>query len=374
MKTEFAPAQRATKEKLEAEIEIAKNLPLIKELTYMVTDAFMILNKCRQIIYCNNALLDIIDIENPNEIYGLRPGEALNCIHAKKTEGGCGTTAFCKHCGAANAIVNSQNESGSLKEEECHLTSGEEKKSFDFMVRAKTLDFSGEVFTIFIVRDIGDVKRREVLERIFFHDILNTAGGVQDLVELVQESTEEEKVEFLDLAQSSLETLIEEINVQRDLLAAENGELEIETIVVNSRDILSSIIAIYKNHQVAKNKTIHIDENCVSKNFISDQRLLKRVIGNMAKNALEAESEGATITLGVKDKDNMFEFFVHNTSVMPERIKKQVFQRSFSTKGAGRGLGTYSIKLLGEKYLKGLVEFTSEEETGTVFSIKLPVS
>lgn len=373
MKTEFATAERATKEKLEAEIEIAKNLPLIKELTYMVTDAFMLLNEFRQIIYCNDALLDIIGIENSDKVYGKRPGEALNCIHAKKTRGGCGTTAFCKHCGAANAIVNSQTESGILKEEECHLTSGEGEKSFDFMVRAKTLDFSSEVFTIFIVRDIGDVKRREVLERIFFHDILNTAGGAQSLVELVQDSTEEEKVEFLDLAQSSLETLVEEINVQRDLLAAENGELETETIVTNSRDILSSIIAIYKNHKVAEGKTIRIDENCVSKDFISDQRLLKRVIGNMAKNALEAESVGAIITLGVKDKDNMFELFVHNTSVMPEKIKKQVFQRSFSTKGAGRGLGTYSIKLLGEKYLKGIVKFTSEEEKGTVFSIELPV-
>mgnify|MGYP006293419399 CR=1 len=34
-----------------------------------------------------------------------------------------------------------------------------------------------------------------------------------------------------------------------------------------------------------------------------------------------------------------------------------LFKRSFSTKGVGRGIGTYSMKLFGEKYLKGKVDF-----------------
>ena len=374
METIFASPERASEEQLKAEIEHIKNLPLIKELTCVVTDAFMVLNKHRQVVYCNKTLMDLLDINEPEGIYGLRPGEALKCIHSGETEGGCGTTAFCKHCGAVNAIVKSQNEENIIKEEECHLIAGEDELSFDFMVRAKTLNLANEMFTLFIVRNIGDEKRRQVLERIFFHDILNTAGGVQGLVGLMHDSTEEEKSEFLDLAESSLETLIEEINVQRDLLAAENDNLEIEMTALNSLDILSSVIAIYQNHQVAENKRIKIDDNSISKSFISDQRLLKRVIGNMAKNALEAEMEGETIIIGSSEKDNKIEFWVNNPSVMPEEVKRQVFQRSFSTKGSGRGLGTYSIKLLGEKYLKGKVRFSSEENQGTLFSIELQVS
>jgi sensor histidine kinase regulating citrate/malate metabolism len=49
----------------------------------------------------------------------------------------------------------------------------------------------------------------------------------------------------------------------------------------------------------------------------------------------------------------------------------QLFQRSFSTKGTGRGLGTYSIRLLTENYLEGKVSFVSNEAEGTVFSIEL---
>ena len=57
---------------------------------------------------------------------------------------------------------------------------------------------------------------------------------------------------------------------------------------------------------------------------------------------------------------------------MPRSIQLQVFQRSFSTKGAGRGIGTYSIKLLTERYLGGKVSFVSEDGIGTRFSCHLP--
>jgi len=58
---------------------------------------------------------------------------------------------------------------------------------------------------------------------------------------------------------------------------------------------------------------------------------------------------------------------------MPEEIQSQVFQRSFSTKAkSGRGIGTHSMKLLGERYLGGRVEFLSDEAAGTTFSITLP--
>jgi sensor histidine kinase regulating citrate/malate metabolism len=59
---------------------------------------------------------------------------------------------------------------------------------------------------------------------------------------------------------------------------------------------------------------------------------------------------------------------------MQKDVQLQLFQRSFSTKGKGRGLGTYSIKLLTENYLKGKVRFETRRESGTTFFIKIPFS
>ena len=66
-------------------------------------------------------------------------------------------------------------------------------------------------------------------------------------------------------------------------------------------------------------------------------------------------------------------FSVHNPGVMPDEVQLQIFQRSFSTKAAtGRGIGTHSMRLLGERYLGGEVTFVSQEPEGTVFRLSLP--
>jgi len=63
---------------------------------------------------------------------------------------------------------------------------------------------------------------------------------------------------------------------------------------------------------------------------------------------------------------------VHNAAVMLPTVQLQIFSRSFSTKGNGRGLGTYSIKLISEKYLRGHVAFVSNANEGTQFTVRYP--
>jgi sensor histidine kinase regulating citrate/malate metabolism len=92
----------------------------------------------------------------------------------------------------------------------------------------------------------------------------------------------------------------------------------------------------------------------------------------MVKNALESSPENAVVTLGANASEKGTEFWVHNESAMPREVQLQVFQRSFSTKGEGRGLGTYSIKLLTERYLNGKVTFTSSMDDGTTFRVLIP--
>ncbi|MEZ4831367.1 MAG: ATP-binding protein [Caldilineaceae bacterium] len=64
---------------------------------------------------------------------------------------------------------------------------------------------------------------------------------------------------------------------------------------------------------------------------------------------------------------------MHNQSVIPYVVQLQLFKRSFSTKGNGRGLGTYSMRLLTERYLKGHISFTSTQDDGTTFFVWLPL-
>jgi sensor histidine kinase regulating citrate/malate metabolism len=87
----------------------------------------------------------------------------------------------------------------------------------------------------------------------------------------------------------------------------------------------------------------------------------------MVKNGLEASAEGDCITIHCQTEGDEIVFRVHSPAYMPEEVQAKVFHRSFSTKGAGRGLGTYSMKLLTEGYLRGKIGFTSTPQEGTTF-------
>lgn len=55
----------------------------------------------------------------------------------------------------------------------------------EFQVKATPLPDSEEGLMLVYFSDITDQQRRRALERIFFHDVMNTAGGVVGLSRLL---------------------------------------------------------------------------------------------------------------------------------------------------------------------------------------------
>lgn len=108
--------------------------------------------------------------------------------------------------------------------------------------------------------------------------------------------------------------------------------------------------------------------------FISDKAVLMRVLENMIKNAIEACPSGKTVKVGTYIKNKQINFHIHNPNFIPKKIQLQIFQRSFSTKSPDRGLGTYSMKLLSERHLKGKVSFISTKKSGTIFTASYPIT
>ena len=75
---------------------------------------------------------------------------------------------------------------------------------------------------------------------------------------------------------------------------------------------------------------------------------------------------GQTVTISFANQSTPT-FAGHSETTVPEDVKLQIFQRSFSTKGPGRGLGTYSMKLLTERYLKGIAQALREQSRSAEF-------
>jgi K+-sensing histidine kinase KdpD len=373
MHTYFAPANRVSATELQEQRNHFIKNPLICNILNAFPSLVLVLNKERQIVYCNNIINNFIGDKGADSILGLRPGELLNCQHASENDGGCGTTEFCRTCGAVNAIIKSQ--LGKPDSQECRIIQSKTLDALDLNVLASPFNVNNYHYTIFAVTDISNEKRRKTLERIFFHDILNTAGGLKGIGDLLKDATPEEIIEFRDIIVQLSDNLIEEIEAQREFAAAENGDLEPEYSNFDSLDLINEITNVYNTHDAGKNKFIKIDPNSINISLFNDKILVRRVLGNLIKNALEASNEGDVITIGATlPIPGSIQFWVHNKMFIQRNHQLQIFQRSFSTKGSGRGTGTYSIKLLSEKYLKGNVSFVSTPENGTAFYVTIPLS
>jgi signal transduction histidine kinase len=306
-------------------------------------------------------------------ILGKRPGEVISCIHADEEPGGCGTSSSCAYCGAVNAILESQ-KTGLKAKKETRITATVDGKlkSWDLNIISTPVKLSGDLFYVLVLQDISDEKRKLALEKIFFHDILNSAGGLNGLLTILKEGANpEEMQELISLSEEASRDIIEEILLQRQILAAENGELKLKIELAKSFDIIVSANAKIGFHEVGKDKKIVLEKDSVNIDFETDKILLQRVMINLLKNALEATHVNGSVKAGVETTLHTITFWVKNDQVIPKDIQAQLFQRSFSTKGTGSGIGTYSIRLLTENYLGGKVSFVSNEREGTIFSVEL---
>lgn len=335
-----------------------------------IPDCILILNEQRQTVFANKCLLDLLNT-NDLDLLGKRPGEIFHCIHSDRNKNGCGTTEFCKYCGAADALFK-RNEPD-VTPTSCSLSVGLHAESMDLRIKATPLMIKNIEFIIFVIQDISDEVRRKVLEKTFFHDVLNTVGGLRGIVDLLQEDLEHAS-RYMGVLNLAVNTLLDEVRSQKILAAAENNDLGITNTELDSLMLINEVCHLYSDSNLGANCPLKVSLDSQSIIFASDHVILKRILSNMVKNALESSRNGQSVLIGCRRLDSkLLEFWVRNEEVIPLHIQMQIFHRSFSTKGKGRGIGTYSIKLLGEKYLNGHVSFISNAQEGTVFRIQLPL-
>lgn len=348
---------------------------LLSTMLEAMPDYALVLDRERRIIAANRRLLENFGIAEMEALIGQRPGEILGCLFTSEGPGGCGSGAHCGACGANRSIRESQRRSTQVSCE-CHITMDRQGMVALDLEVLSTPAMIGEVpITICVFKDISAERRRSVLEQVFFHDVLNTVGGIRGIASMLTQAEamdRQKEREYIQWMMELSERLGEEINHQRKLLAAERGEFRPTLVSITVPTLMHEVRALYLNHDIAagRNLVLGTTPDCT---IVSDAAILRRILGNLVKNALEATARGETVVLCGEESADAVTFSVQNPGVMPRQVQLQLFQRSFSTKAPeGRGIGTYSVKLFAERYLKGKVAFVSQEPEGTIFSVSIP--
>ncbi len=369
-----ATLSRSTEKEIECDYLLIRQQEYLTGLFDAVSAIGFIANDNRQIVFAGQEFLRFLGIPL-QDVMGKKPGEVFGCIHADSDPRGCGAAESCRFCGAVKTFLECL-KGGKKAQNDARITtaSGGVRKSWDFRVTAVPFTIQTHMYTVVTLQDIGDEMRRNAWERIFFHDVMNTAGSLKSALEIcsLDDIDEAQREELLSMCRASSRSLVDEINMQRQIRAAETErldpsfeELSVESAVRGTVEALWGLI---------DGAAVTVDVSNCAGSVYSDRILLQRVLGNMLKNAIEAAPEGSVVTVGAHRGEQHVRFMVHNEGVIPPETGMQIFQRSFSTKGKNRGLGTYSMKLIGEEYLGGRVDFDSTERDGTTFYIDLPQS
>lgn len=109
-----------------------------------------------------------------------------------------------------------------------------------------------------------------------------------------------------------------------------------------------------------------------ARKILSDPAHLRRVLGNLISNAVQAMPEGGKLTIHAHQESEDVIVSIEDTGQgIPEEYREKLFQPLFTTKSKGQGFGLAAAKRLIEAS-KGTITYESQEGKGTRFIVRLP--
>jgi hypothetical protein len=373
--TRFAPAERATDASLKASIDDVSQNPVINTLMQMVNGFLAVLNEQRPILLVKDNLLQYAGIAHAGAIRGLRPGEFLGCTHAHEEPDGCGTGRACQTCGAVIAMVASL-ASNKTVQGNCFLSTEKDGVPLDLysQVNCNPIYLNDQRYLLLFLRDTTINQQRAALERSFFHDMNNIVGALSTTCEILAQEKDPLKIgKMVDRIGRISSRILKELDIQRTLSASTPHDYELSCETASIGGLMREVMEIFQNHGASRGRNLDSIPPEPDITIDTDTILLQRILINMLVNALEATDEGGHVRFWTVTRWDGIVFHVWNSQAIPEASIPRIFQRNFSTKpGAGRGLGTFVMKLFGERYLGGSVQFTTNATEGTTFTLRLP--
>jgi signal transduction histidine kinase len=372
-KTFFASPEIMGKEEVQKIHHKLMDQPLIDILMRFSPNFVGVLNSHRQFLILNANFFQSIDFPVEDSVYGFRPGEILRCVHFQWSPSGCGTAKGCEFCGIIKTVLQAIR-TGKKHSDEAILNTGEgdDFRSVILEVTAEPVDIDGNQVIILFLKDIRDTKRKEFLERLFFHDIKNSLHSLSGLLQVSQFSPETDQ-QIPGMIGNIMEDIIDQIHYHQKLTLAHQNDLVLNVEPFEISQQIKNMVESYLNIKGRRSIEIGISMDLVPVNIYSDPVIVRRIILNMFKNAYEACGKGDEIKLETRINEGKLQVRVYNSVIIPPHVQAQIFQQTFSTKGKGRGLGTYGMKMLSNRYLQGDVTFTSQEGSGTIFILELPL-
>ncbi len=214
------------------------------------------------------------------------------------------------------------------------------------------------------------------------HEIRTPLNGIIGISSLLHEKIkEDEHIEYLNIIKKSSEDLLQIINDILDFSKIESEVLDIENISFSLYEELNQVINLIQNSSINQNELKLHWEDSLEKFYSSDRIKIRQILINLIGNADKFTKDGRIdiFVKKVSNEDQNVQIKIKDTGIgipleSKEKIFKSFMQADISTtrRYGGTGLGLTISKALTEA-LGGEITFTSEEGSGTEFTILLPL-
>lgn len=206
---------------------------------------------------------------------------------------------------------------------------------------------------------------------------LNSIVGMADL--LLEAPIGSEYRAYLHSIVESGVTLSDLINDILDISKIEAGEMSVEQVSVNIRELVSTSCYML-NHKIKKN---HIDlwydiDPEVPENFNGDPVKIRQILINLISNAVKFTNKGEVVVKVSRDGD-FLQLSVKDTGIgIPKDKQETIFaafkqaESSTTRKFGGTGLGLRIVKSL-VLLMNGQIWVESEEGKGAEFKFTIPL-
>jgi hypothetical protein len=214
------------------------------------------------------------------------------------------------------------------------------------------------------------------------HEIRTPLNSIIGFSELLAEDRldPERKKEFLTIITETGNSLLAIISDIMDLSKMESGQIVIKKSKIPVNRFLSSLAK--KSAFQFREKNIEIKINLTGETedcqIMADEERLSQIFNNLTNNAVKFSEKQNLIQVGVKNKNEMTEFYVKDNGIgIPKEFHEIIFDRfrqvetTKSRKYGGNGLGLAISKYLVE-LMGGTIRLDSEPGKGSTFFFTVP--
>ena len=213
----------------------------------------------------------------------------------------------------------------------------------------------------------------------FVHEIRTPLSALSAAAHLLKSNRvhEDQKKKMIDILEAEIEALSDMSSSFLDLTRLESGRKQYNVNEFDIRDLLIECHEIVINEAHKQNLLFILDLPDTLPRFRGDRKQLKQAFFNLLNNAVKFNKIDGEIILSAKAEQNQLVIIISDTGLgIPEEERSRIFEKFYRVQShrdqvPGTGLGLSVVKQIIQGH-GGEIDFTSEVDVGTTFTITLP--